>query len=169
MATHPPGITVKIVGIKSDSQGRKCEEHDICGSVIAEDVVVRFRKVQVIVNGVEESAIAAYHVSDGIDRSTGRIMTGCWHKSLRCTHKIQKVLQGKGSFIATKDVVWRQSYRVSTTMLSPSCHKQEPLVTAVMTVMTVPTVPTIRNDRELKIPIPITTLLKQRNRKYNTL
>ena len=68
MATHPPGITVEIVGIESDTQGRKCEEHDICGSVIAEDVVVRFRKVQIIVNGVEESAIAAYHVSDGIDR-----------------------------------------------------------------------------------------------------
>jgi hypothetical protein len=68
MATHPTGITVEIVGIESGTQGRSCEEHDICGLVLAEDVVVRFRKIQVIVDGKEQSAIAAYHVSDGIDR-----------------------------------------------------------------------------------------------------
>jgi hypothetical protein len=68
MSFHPTGITVEIVGTESTSQGRSCEEHDICGSVLAQDVVVRFRKVQVIVRGKEESAIAAYHVSDGIDR-----------------------------------------------------------------------------------------------------
>ena len=67
MATHPPGITIEIVGIESDTQGRKCHEHDICGSVMAEDVVVRFRKVQVIVDRKEQSAIAVYRVSDGID------------------------------------------------------------------------------------------------------
>jgi hypothetical protein len=69
MSFHPTGITVDIVGIESNTQGRSCEEHDICGkSSIAEDAVVRFRKVQIVVNGKEESAIAAYHVSDGIDR-----------------------------------------------------------------------------------------------------
>ena len=36
---------------------------------MAEDVVLRFCKVEVVVDGKEESAIiAAYHVSDGIDR-----------------------------------------------------------------------------------------------------
>jgi hypothetical protein len=68
MSFHPTGITVEIVGTESNTQGRSCEEHDICGSVMAEDVVVRLRKVQVVVNRKEESAIAAYHVSDGIDR-----------------------------------------------------------------------------------------------------
>ncbi len=68
MPFHPTGITVEIVGTESNTQGRSCEEHDICGSVMAEDVVVRFRKVQILVNGKEESSIAAYHVSDGIDR-----------------------------------------------------------------------------------------------------
>ncbi len=68
MLLHPSGITVKIVGTQVGSQGRSCDEHDICGSLMAENVVVRFRKVQIIVDGVEESAIAAYHVSDGIDR-----------------------------------------------------------------------------------------------------
>ena len=68
MAFHPTGITVEIVGTEANTQGRSCEEHDICGSALAEDTVVRFRKVQIVVNGKEESAIAAYHVSDGIDR-----------------------------------------------------------------------------------------------------
>lgn len=67
MSTHPSGITVEIVGTECGQQGRSCEQHEICGSVMDEDVVVRFRKVQVIVNGKEESAIAAFVVSDGID------------------------------------------------------------------------------------------------------
>jgi hypothetical protein len=68
MSFHPTGITVDIVGTESNTQGRSCEEHDICGSVLAVDVVVRFRKVQVIVDGKEESAISANLVSDGIDQ-----------------------------------------------------------------------------------------------------
>ena len=43
--------------------GHCCEEHNICGAVLTEDCVVRFRKVQVIVNEKEESAIAAFWVS----------------------------------------------------------------------------------------------------------
>jgi hypothetical protein len=68
MAYHPTGITVEIVGTECNSNGRSCDEHDVCGSLLAEDVVVRFRKVQIIVNGNEESALAVYLVSDGIDR-----------------------------------------------------------------------------------------------------
>ena len=67
MANHPTGITVEIVGTGSNTQGRSCDEHNVCGSLLAEDVVVRFRKVQVVVNQKEESAIAVYVVSDGID------------------------------------------------------------------------------------------------------
>ena len=59
---------MEIVGTESDTQGRSCQEHDVCGSVLDEDTVVRFRKVQVNVGGVEEAAIAVYLVSDGIDR-----------------------------------------------------------------------------------------------------
>lgn len=68
MATHPSGITVEIVGIAASDSGRSCDEHDVCGSVLAEDVVVRFRKVQIIRACKEETAIAVYWVSDGIDR-----------------------------------------------------------------------------------------------------
>ena len=40
----------------------------MCGSVVDEDVVVRLRKVQLLVDGKEETAIAAYWVTDGEDR-----------------------------------------------------------------------------------------------------
>ena len=68
MTSHPSGVTVKIVGTNLASQGRQCKEHNICGSIVAEDIVICLRRVQVIVNGKEESAIGAFHVSDGIDR-----------------------------------------------------------------------------------------------------
>ena len=69
MATHPSGIMVEIVGIVASSNGRSCEEHNVCGSVLTEDVVVRLRKVHVVNGkGIEETAIAAHWVPDGIDR-----------------------------------------------------------------------------------------------------
>ena len=45
MATHPPDIVVEIVGTLRGDQGRSCEEHTVCGSVLEEDMVVRFWKV----------------------------------------------------------------------------------------------------------------------------
>jgi hypothetical protein len=49
-------------------QGRSCEEHEIFGEVLKEDVVVRLRKIQLMVEGKEETAITAIWVTDGIDR-----------------------------------------------------------------------------------------------------
>ena len=68
MSHHPWGRTVEIFGIDSPTNGRSCEEHRICGRVLQEDSVVRFRKVQVLIEGKKESAIAAFWVSDGVDR-----------------------------------------------------------------------------------------------------
>ena len=66
---HPTGITVEIVGIEASNNGRSCDQHDVCGSVLDDDVVVRLRKVQILNSqGREETAIAAYLVSDGIDQ-----------------------------------------------------------------------------------------------------
>ena len=65
---HPPGIVVEIVGTLMGDRGRSCEEHSVCGSVLEEDMVVRLRKVQILVDGFEETAIACYWVTDGIDR-----------------------------------------------------------------------------------------------------
>jgi hypothetical protein len=65
---HPSGVVVEIVGTEWGDQGRSCEEHVNCGEVMAEDVVVRLRKVQILVEGKEETAIAAVWINDGIDR-----------------------------------------------------------------------------------------------------
>ena len=68
MSYHPHGDTVKIVGVNSPTNRQSCEEHPICGDVVIEDVVLHLRKVQVLMNQQEQSAIAAFWVSDGIDR-----------------------------------------------------------------------------------------------------
>jgi len=65
---HPSGIVVKILGTEMSCQGRSCKEHKICGKVLKEDVVVHLRKIQLMVQGKEEMAIAAIWVTDGIDR-----------------------------------------------------------------------------------------------------
>ena len=67
MSYHPRGDTVEIVGVNSPTNERSCEEHCICGEVVIEDVVLRLRKVQVQMNQQEQSAIAAFWASDGID------------------------------------------------------------------------------------------------------
>ena len=67
--SHPCGITVEIVGIGRGDRGRSCEDHDVCGTVLQEDSVVRIRHVQIIGDtGKEESALAVIWISDGIDR-----------------------------------------------------------------------------------------------------
>ena len=53
---YPTGITVNLVGTECCGTGRTCEEHPICGVVIALDVVVRIRVVQVEIEGQEEQA-----------------------------------------------------------------------------------------------------------------
>ena len=51
VAAHPPGVFVEIVDTLMSDSGRSCEEHAVCGSVLEEDMVVRLRKVQVLVDG----------------------------------------------------------------------------------------------------------------------
>ena len=59
---------VEIVGTSAANNGRSCKEHNVCGSVLALDQVVCFRKVQVLLDGKEESSIAVYWVTEGVDR-----------------------------------------------------------------------------------------------------
>ena len=73
MAHHPTSETVEILGLNQAMNGRSCPDHDNCSSVVKPDVVVRLRKVQVIIQGKEESAITAYWVTDGIDS-----FMSCW-------------------------------------------------------------------------------------------
>jgi hypothetical protein len=90
MVFHPPGIVVEIVGTEADDQGCLCEEHTLnCSKVLEPEVVVRLWKVQVMVEGREEKAIAVVWVNDEINRchvasslitwsSMLRIVTGRW-------------------------------------------------------------------------------------------
>ena len=68
MSYHPRGDTVEIIGVNSPPNRCSCEEHPICGEVVIEDVVLHLRKVQVLINPQEQSAIAAFWVLDGIDQ-----------------------------------------------------------------------------------------------------
>jgi hypothetical protein len=67
MATHQPGIVVEILGIKKGDHGWSCKEHEACGKVVVEETLVPLQKVQVMVNGKEEIAIAAIWVTDGVE------------------------------------------------------------------------------------------------------
>ena len=64
---HPTGVVVEIVGTNASGSGRSCKEHDGCGEVLKENGVVHLWKVQIVVNGKEELAIAAIWVTDGCD------------------------------------------------------------------------------------------------------
>jgi hypothetical protein len=69
MVFHPLGIVVEIVGTEAGNRGRRCKEHIVnCGEVLEEDVVVHLQKVQVLVDGREETVITAVWVTDGINR-----------------------------------------------------------------------------------------------------
>ena len=59
MAHHPSPIVIHIVGTEADDRGRSCEEHGCCGEALQEDAVVCLRRVQVLVDGREETAVAA--------------------------------------------------------------------------------------------------------------
>ena len=73
--SHPTGI-VDIIRTEETSQGRTCDDGKMaCGSLLVTDSLVQFHKVQVVIDGVEETALAVYLVSEGIDR--------CWVGFLR--------------------------------------------------------------------------------------
>ena len=61
MAHHPSPIVIHIVGTEVADDDRSCKEHVCCGAeVLDEDVVVRLRKVQVVVDGRVETAVALF-------------------------------------------------------------------------------------------------------------
>ena len=65
---HPQGIQVEIVGIDESNRGRNCSNHHCCGSILAEDTVVRLRCCQIVNDtNEEEEAVEAVWVTGGID------------------------------------------------------------------------------------------------------
>ncbi len=57
---HPTVVVVEIIGTEVGDCGRSKEHTSYCGEVMAEDVVVCLQKVQIQVEGWEETTIAAY-------------------------------------------------------------------------------------------------------------
>ena len=118
MSYHPRGDTVEIVGVNSPTNGQSCEEHCICGEVVIEDVVLPLRKVQVQMNQQQQSAIAAFWVSGGIDRCRmdifprhmsriGSNMMEVLSRLLRIILETVTVLQSARSFIETMVLPWQ--------------------------------------------------------------
>jgi hypothetical protein len=122
---HPSGIVVEIVGTEMSCQGRRsCKDHNICGEVLKEDIVVRLRKIQLMVEGKEETAIAAIWVT-GRDRSLPRwlsLATWCgtphdtMGRSCRSTVflvEIQRPVTRRSDacFLITKGIATRRSSR----------------------------------------------------------
>lgn len=63
------GRVVDIVGINIGDCGRSCEEHiAYCGVVLAPDVLVRLVKEDIMVEGRIETVVAAYWVTDSVER-----------------------------------------------------------------------------------------------------
>jgi hypothetical protein len=71
-AVRPMGMVLDVVGTARGDRGRNCDEHEICGEVLAEDVVVRLRREQILVPNKlgkgfkEETAYTVNWVTDGI-------------------------------------------------------------------------------------------------------
>eukprot|EP00977_Amphora_coffeiformis_P024417 scaffold15752_cov116-Amphora_coffeaeformis.AAC.1 len=59
---------IDIVGINEGSRSRNCKWHEVCGTVLEMDSVVRFHKVQVDTERGETTAVAAVWVTDGVER-----------------------------------------------------------------------------------------------------
>jgi hypothetical protein len=62
------GRVVVVVGIGIGDRGRSCEEHEICGCILYPDVLVRFIKEEIMVEGRIEVVITVYWVTDSIER-----------------------------------------------------------------------------------------------------
>ena len=135
--------------------------------MIAEDVVVRFRKVQVNVGGVEESAIAAYHVSDGIDRCRVGLLQ---------RHLVKHWKKYDGVLAQVIEMYSKESE--SPTSRRKFYHNKGCCVPVIISCLDDNTVNVMsqqkrgaesnrdhpnQNDREMKLPIM--TLMKRMNRK----
>ena len=119
---HPSGITVEIVGIEANSNGQSCHQHDVCGSLVEEDVVLRLRKVQILNSlGREETANVVVLDSYNVTLSpTPRHLMVLWHKLHRFMVLGAKVQSSERNGDTTVVVVLRHlslSVHISSVLL----------------------------------------------------
>ena len=100
----------------------------MCGVVLDEDVVVRFWKVQILVEGSEETAIAVYWVTDGFDRCRvgflqRHMVKHAWRYD-RALAQVKRVLGDDGSFdTAEHRLHHKNKGYCSATISSGGTHK----------------------------------------------
>ena len=109
---HHPKVAIEIVGIAEGGRGRSCEEHDVCGTVLHLDSVVRLRSIQIINDaGKEEPAVGVYWVTDGIDRClVGFLPRHCVHHRKDFDGKLAQVVEFLGS--STSPSARQRSHRM---------------------------------------------------------
>ena len=144
MIYHPRGETVKIVGVNPPTNRQSCEEHHICGEVVIEDVVLHLRKVQVQMNQQEQSAIAAFWVSDGIHRCRIGYLPKVYVKNWK---------QYDGAFVQAVEVYSGDS---DSPMMCQKFHRNHGLAVAVIISSAEPCSPVTKkqktNTPTLKLP-----------------
>ncbi len=74
------GRVVDVVGIAIGDRGRSCEEHEICGRILLPDVLVRFVKEEIMVDGKIEVAISVYWVTDSVERCRVGFFHASWFR-----------------------------------------------------------------------------------------
>ncbi len=93
---HPTGVVVEIIGTEVGDRGRSCKEHaGNCSQVMAKDMVVHLWKVQIQLEGREETAIAAYWVTHGID---------CCHVGFLPCHMVRQAARYDGALVQVTHV-----------------------------------------------------------------
>ena len=122
--THSTNVTIEIVGIEANIQGRSCEQHETCGCFVKEDIVLSLRKVQVLVNWEEESVIAANVVSDGFE--------GCWVGFLK-KHLVKHWRTYEGALVQVTEIFSKHS--LSPTKKRLHCHYVGCCVAAIISLM----------------------------------
>ena len=114
MSHYTDELLVEIVGIEASGDGRACEAHKVCDALLQLNTAVRFQTLQIINgkffisafvhlffftfdhadDGIEETAIGVYWVTDGIDRClVGFLPKHCVHHRHKYDGRVAQVVE----------------------------------------------------------------------------
>ena len=66
----PRNIDFEVVGLLSDTNGRSCCSHEVCGEFLLQGDLCRLVKTVVTIKGVDEEAIKLVKIQDGVPTCT---------------------------------------------------------------------------------------------------
>jgi hypothetical protein len=93
----PSGVDLEIVGLLSNTNGRSCTEHTVCGETVEVGDVLRLVKTVVTVKGVAEEAVKCVRITDGVDSCTVAFVP-------RNLHNLEIVKKNINNFVIVKEV-----------------------------------------------------------------